>query len=120
MSASNQIILNKRKALSENECSAVRHAAKMLKSSFDVSDVILFGSKARGDDDEESDIDILLLINQSVSNTLRDNIVNALFDIELQYNVSLSPLIVSMEEWQEGPLSVLPIRDEIDKHGITI
>jgi len=43
-------------ALKDNEREAIREATRMLKEKFPVKEVILFGSKARGDDDPESDI----------------------------------------------------------------
>ena len=48
-------------SLRDNEKKAIQEATGMLKEKFPVKEVILFGSKARGDDDEDSDIDLLLL-----------------------------------------------------------
>ena len=48
-------------SLRDNEKKAIQEATRMLKEKFPVKEVILFGSKARGDDDEDSDIDLLLL-----------------------------------------------------------
>ena len=44
----------------KNESEAIEAAIRMLKSEFSVSKVILFGSKARGNHDEHSDIDLLM------------------------------------------------------------
>jgi len=41
--------------LRQDEKEAVREATSVLKANFPVEEVILFGSKARGEDDEESE-----------------------------------------------------------------
>jgi len=47
----------------------------MLKEKFPVKEVILFGSKARGDSDEESDIDLLLVTTRSIHWRERQTII---------------------------------------------
>ncbi len=54
-------------SIKDSEKNAVLDASAMLREAFPVKEVILFGSKARGDDDEESDIDLLLLTSRPVS-----------------------------------------------------
>jgi len=48
-------------SLTKNESDAIDAAVRMLKSEFSVVKVILFGSKARGDHDEHSDIDLFVV-----------------------------------------------------------
>lgn len=58
--------------------------------------IILYGSKARGDFNESSDIDLLVIVNKlslSVS-----NLINTLaYDIELKYDLSISTHIRSID-----------------------
>ena len=57
--------------------------------------VILFGSYARGDYDEESDIDIMLLLNQDeeILKEYSDKISEIIVDLDLEYNVVLSTIL---------------------------
>ena len=48
-------------SLIPQERHAVTEAVNLLQQQFPIKQVILFGSKARGDDDEYSDIDLLLV-----------------------------------------------------------
>ena len=49
----------------ENEREAIRETTRMLKEKFPVKEIILFGSKARGKSEEESDIDLFLMTKHS-------------------------------------------------------
>ena len=105
-------------SLNHREKLAISEASQLLKDQFSAARVILFGSKARGDDDEESDIDLLVLIPERVTWNHRKAINDALFDIELRHDVVISPLTTTIEEWDEGLFSVLPIHAEITERGV--
>ena len=105
-------------SLDNREKHAVIEASKMLRERFPVKKVVLFGSKARGDDDEESDIDLLVLTSQPVSWDERKAINNALYEIQLRHDVVISTLITTVTEWNEGTFSVLPVHEEILDQGV--
>lgn len=80
--------------------------------------VKLFGSKATGRDDAESDIDLLVLTSRPLHWRERDAVTDALFDIEMEFDVVISTLVVSEQDWLYGPYQVLAIRAEVDRHGV--
>ena len=92
----------------------------MLRDRFPVELVVLFGSKARGDDDAESDVDLLVLTSRPLSRSERHAISDALFPLQLRHDTVLSPLIVSRDEWENGVVSVLPIHDEVLEQGVVV
>jgi len=94
---------------------AIVAAAAMLRERFPVTRVCLFGSKATGRDDPESDIDLFVLTSRSLSWRERDAVTDALFDIEMAFEVVISTLVVSEEDWLNGPYQVLAIRDEVER-----
>ncbi|MGC1404147.1 MAG: nucleotidyltransferase domain-containing protein [Thermodesulfobacteriota bacterium] len=103
--------------LKEYEKKAVIEASRLLRDKFPVESVILFGSKARGDDDQESDIDLLLLTTRPIDWKERKSIVEALFDLELAYNVVISIFDIPFSEWQDGIFPMFPIHAEIQEQG---
>ena len=66
-----------------NRIEIAREFAEAIKS-YDIIKIILFGSVARGDDTEDSDIDILII--RSKSDELTDGINSIATDI-IQYNI---------------------------------
>jgi len=104
--------------LHERDRDAIVAAAAMLRERFPVRAVVLFGSKARGADDAESDIDLLVLTARPLSWRECDDVTDALFDVELAHDVVISTLVVSECEWLHGRYQVLAIRDEIERDGV--
>ena len=107
-------------SLLERERQAIKKAVKMLKSQFPVSSVILFGSKVRGEDDEHSDIDFLLVTSRALDWKEEKAVVEVLFDIGMEYDVIFSPLFASSDEWNGGIFVQFPVYEEISRDGAII
>jgi len=103
--------------LSQNDQRAIEAASKVLRERFPVARLVLFGSKARGDDEEDSDIDLLILVDAEVDMSLRRRIREALYALQREMNVSFGEMIVAVKEWDEGIYQAMPIRIEIDREG---
>lgn len=81
--------------------------------------MVLFGSKARGDFDPESDLDVLVVLRDG-DWRLRDAVALAAFEPMIEYGVVLSPLIVDSADyawWQEHNT---PIYRNICAEGIEL
>ncbi len=104
--------------LSNQEKKAIAKASEILKQRFQVKEVILFGSKARGDDDTDSDIDLLLLTEKSLHWKERQAVIHELFDIEMAYEVVISILDTTVSEWKNGIFTVFPIHQDIMRDGV--
>jgi predicted nucleotidyltransferase len=109
----------KKKRLDQREEEALKVVARTLKTQFPIEEIILFGSKARGDHDIFSDIDILLVTTKPLHWREEKAIVETLFDIGMSHDVIFTPLFASKEEWQ-GLFSQFPIYAEILRDGAVI
>ena len=76
--------------------------------------VYLFGSYAREESDEESDVDVLIVLDRV--DAYGDEIARTselIARLSLQYNVSLSRVFASQQQWAEDQtLFFLNVRDE--------
>ena len=107
-------------SLMKNEREAIKAAVRIIRSQFSIDKVILFGSKARGDYDKHSDIDLLLISSTSLNWKDEKAIVGALFDIGMEYDVIFSPLFTSSDEWENGIFTEFPVYQEISRDGAVV
>lgn len=83
--------------------------------------IILYGSYARGDNTDESDIDIMIVLNCDAEKirSLRKPTAEMASDISLEQGVFLSILLRDRKHFEEN-LDFLPFYQNIVKEGITI
>ena len=106
--------------LAQSERCSILEAAQALKSDLPVARVILFGSKARGAGEPDSDTDLLVLTYCPVSSKLRATISERLADINLRNDVLLTSLVVSEQEWSNGLIRHMLIHSEVERDGCEI
>jgi predicted nucleotidyltransferase len=106
------------KYLTKSELDAINKLYDHLKNAWPEAKFKLFGSKATGKFDEESDIDILILLPCNVSEKIREQIIDIVFEINLKFDSNICPLILSKKEWAD--LSVLPIHYFVEKEGVSL
>lgn len=106
--------------LKENERKALQELKERLLERFPDAEIILYGSKARGDFDEESDIDLLILIGSPVNSKLEEEITHITFDIELNYDVVFGKIIENKDFWNSPLANAMPLHWNIDREGVHI
>ncbi len=106
--------------LKAQDRAAIAEAVALLRARFAAESVTLYGSKASGTDDVESDIDLLVLTSRALDWRERTQLTEALFEIGLAHDVVISPLVVPAVEWAEGRISVLPIHEVVARSGILL
>ena len=86
----------------------------------DTAEVILYGSRARGDNKRDSDWDVMILLNRrNVDKKVEQIFRHHLLDIELEIGVPISVFVYSKSDW-EGKYSITPLFKNIKKEGILI
>jgi predicted nucleotidyltransferase len=93
---------------------------RRLYDQFHVVSVILYGSVARGEADEESDIDLLVLTAKPLSRLARHDITDVVFDVNLCYGTNFSTLVLDQHAWETGAVAVLPLKEAILQDGIPL
>ncbi len=80
-----------------------------------MAEVILFGSRARGDFRNDSDWDFLILLDRPLDQPLKDLILATLYQLELQTDSVFNILIHTKEDW--AMRSITPLYAIIQKEG---
>lgn len=84
------------------------------------AEVILFGSRARGDARPDSDWDILVLTSDGLAENAADNMRDAVYDIEIDEGTVLSTVIEPRSEWQSPNRRGSEFRRSIDAEGVAL
>lgn len=83
--------------------------------------IILYGSYARGDYNEHSDIDIMILtdFNFEEIEKYRDIISDIAFEIELNTGLVISPIIKNINKYN-ARVNVIPFFSNVEKEGVVL
>ena len=84
------------------------------------AEIILYGSRARGDSKAESDWDFLVLVDGPVDDDRVDRIRHRLYEIEWESDQVLSSIVRSRKEWDSQPLTDTPFHRNVELEGITL
>lgn len=83
------------------------------------ADVILYGSRARGDERPDSDWDILILTDYSVDLITERKFRDKLYDLELETGEPLSIFVYSKNDWQTKQ-RITPFYENVTQEGVRI
>jgi len=83
------------------------------------AEVILYGSRARGDERADSDWDILILTDYPVDLATEEKFRDKLYDLELEIDEPLSVFIYSKNEWKRRQ-RITPFYKNVNKEGIAL
>jgi predicted nucleotidyltransferase len=78
----------------------------------------LFGSRARGEGTEESDLDVLVLVKKK-DRTLCRRIVEESLEVDLAYEVNLAPTILSADEYRQNQDYGAPFYRNVEREGVS-
>jgi uncharacterized protein len=106
--------------LKRSERIGIDKAVNVLTKLYPIKSIIMFGSKARGESDLHSDIDLLIICEQKLSWQEEKAIIEILFDIGIEFDIIFSPLFTIVNEWEGGIFKEFPIYDEIITDGVLV
>ncbi|MFR5678524.1 MAG: nucleotidyltransferase domain-containing protein [Blautia sp.] len=92
---------------------------KLLGSS--LSKVILYGSYARGDNHDFSDVDLMILVKMSDSEIKRieNDVYDIAFEIEIETGIDISPIIKNEAQYEYW-VDTLPFYRNVRDEGVVI
>lgn len=81
--------------------------------------IVLFGSMARGDCSDESDIDVAIVI-RALTRDLKHQILDRVAEIELKYLMPISAFVLSEDEFNRLKKRERRIALDIESEGIPL
>lgn len=84
------------------------------------AEIILYGSRSRGDSVTDSDWDFLVLVDGLVDDKRIDRIRHQLYEIEWEMDEVLCSIIRNRKEWDNPLNKATPLHQNIEKEGTVL
>ncbi len=113
--------INGKKISADEKAVELINSLKQLVCRYDKNaEIILFGSRARGDWNEESDWDFLILTDVEVTETFKQELrIKILDQIELPMNEGVFVIVKNKIDWEENN-AVTNLYESISEEGIKV
>jgi len=92
----------------------------LLSDRIELDMLILFGSRARGDAEPDSDMDVLVVVHNQATDQVKDIISHCAWEAGFEYGIVVVPVVFSKQEWEEGPERFSLLSQVVCTEGIRI
>lgn len=92
---------------------------RRLSEAIQLADFRVFGSRAKGDADEYSDMDVFLEV-ESLDKSLKEKISDIAWEVGFENKIVISPLIFTRHEIENTALRASPIIRSISEEGVRL
>lgn len=113
--------MQKHRALTPTERHALQRFRAVLESlqADNLISLRLFGSRARGEGTEESDLDVLVILREK-NRALCRRIVAEALEIDFAYDTNLAPMILSVEEYEQNRDYSTPFYRNVERNSLLL
>ena len=82
--------------------------------------MVLFGSRARGDAEPDSDFDLLVVLDGPADRSARETVSDCAWETGLEHGMVIVPIVVSRDEWERGPERYSLLAEAIRAEGVPV
>lgn len=111
-------LLKENKAISDEEKILLLRCRRAITNFDPSSEVILYGSRARGEAEPESDYDLLILTDGNTSLEREDTFRRQLFPIEIETGFVFTVILTSRKDWNSPLQNAMPFYQNIKRDGV--
>ncbi len=105
--------------MTEKDTQVARQLKRRLAEVVNLIDFKVFGSRARGNADEYSDMDVFIEIEELDKKT-KEEIRHVAWEVGFENSIHISPLLFTRYELEDTPIRSSPIVINIAEEGIRI
>lgn len=102
----------------DNQKEFLNEVKKAVLSFDDKAEIILYGSRARGDYKKDSDWDVLIITSTVLNNNVKEALRDGLYKIEVKHLQDLSSIIVDRNHWEYW--EIMPLYKNVAREGVVL
>jgi uncharacterized protein len=108
--------------MDSSEHQILQRLKQMLQQRTNVHQIILFGSRARGEADaeSESDMDVLVIPDQPINRSVRQTVSECTWQAGFDAGIVVTAILFSRDEWEDGPERYSPLAKAVRTEGILV
>ena len=80
----------------------------------------MFGSRARGDADTQSDLDVLVIVNEMEDYELVTFVYDCAYEASLLHGILLNTVVMSLDRWEHSPERSSLLAEAVRREGIAV
>ncbi len=105
--------------LTRKDRTIAREFQQRLMAIVPVLDMRVFGSRARGDATEESDLDVFIEV-ETLTKTLRERIFDLAWEVGFEMDRVISTIVVTRDDLQHGAAGANPLIRQVEREGVQV
>jgi uncharacterized protein len=105
--------------MNATERQTIKEFKKLLARKLHAHQIVLFGSRARGDSAPDSDMDILVLPDNPTEE-LEEYVSDCAWEAGFEHGIVIVPVVYSKQEWESGPDRFSLLALAIEKEGVRV
>lgn len=106
--------------MDSKEMEILHKLKRRLQETVNLDRIILFGSRARGNADKDSDMDVLVLINEPITHEIREKVSDCAWEAGFDDGIVVASLVYTKDEWESGPERYSPFAEAVRSEGISV
>jgi len=93
---------------------------KLLLQRVSLLKMVLFGSRARGDADPASDMDVVVILNGPLNEKIKEEVSECAWQAGFEYGIVLVPVVFTRDEWENGPERHSLLVQAVEAEGVLL
>jgi predicted nucleotidyltransferase len=109
-----------KKAMDAKDRDILNKLKNLLQEKVKLHQVILFGSRARGDAEPDSDMDVLVVLDEPRTREVREIVSDCAWEAGFDAGVVVVPIVVSRDHWENGHERASLLAKAVKEEGVPI
>ena len=102
------------------DASILRSFKSLVTKHVELYKLFLFGSRARGDAEEMSDMDVLVVLEDAYDDDTLDFISECAWEAGFEHGIVVVPVVYTRSEWENGDERFSLLAHAVEREGVVI